>query len=222
MKKVLFILGLVLSFTTMEAKSTYDLPTTNRYNQRTLQFVARDVEFVVFKNGEFDFNTHPMRRSRRRGVNGTYGAPRTHSTYRSPARGVRIEHDYYGRVRCIGSTFINYDSRGRVKRIGSVYMSYNRRGLLRQLGGLHIYYTPYGRIAYTRGRIKHHAVHNDGYNSGEDTWDTYGENSWQDFEWQEDSPINTDDDYEEEDDMYYFKQSPKDNNKKKKLRKRKG
>ena len=202
MKKVLLILGLVLSFTS-EAKSTYDLPTTNRYNQRLLQFEARGIEFVVFKNGEFDFNTHPMRRTRRRSMNSTYGAPHTHYAYRHPARGVRIEHDYYGHVRRIGNTFINYDSRGRVKRIGNVYMAYNHRGLLKQLGGLHIYYTPYGRIAYTRGRIKRNGFH---------TWHSY-ETDWNTYDSYNDS-IDADEDYEEnDDDMYYFKQSPKENKK---------
>ena len=212
MKKVLFTLGLVLSITMMEAKSTYDLPTTNRYNQRQLQFVAHGVEFLIFKNGEFDFNTHPRRSGRRTGYNATYGAPKTHRYYGNPRRGVRIEHDYYGRVRRVGNTFINYDSRSRVKRIGTVYISYNRRGLVKQIGGLHIYYTSRNRIAYTRGHIKR---------NNNNAWHTYYNDEWQtltdddcDNNWNDSEityPYNDDDsDYNtNDDDMYYYKQAPK-------------
>lgn len=209
MKKVLFILGLVLCFTGVKAAGTHDLPRTNRYHQRSLQFVARGVEFVIFKNGEFDFNTHPMRytRNRRSGYNATYGAPRTYG-YRNPSRGVRIEHDYYGRVRRIGNTFINYDRIGRVKRIGTVYISYNYRGLAKQIGGLHIYYTPRGRIAYTRG----HIMRNNGHQ-----WHTWG-NTNNDDEWEEVDTDYNDQDYGDEDaddeDIYYYKQSPKKEKKK--------
>lgn len=204
MKKVLLILGLVLSFIQVEAKSTYNLPKTNRYNQTSLQFVERGVEFVIFKNGEFDFNTHPMRGTRRSGYNTTYGVPRG-SRYGHHNRGVRIEHDYYGRVRRIGNTFINYDSRGRVKRIGTVYVSYNRRGLVRQLGGLHIFYTRYGRIAYTSGRIKRPI--NMQWHDTEQDWN----GDWG----TEDEPYYNDEPYEDED-TYYFKQNPKGEKKHKK------
>jgi len=134
----------------------------SRYSyMQPLKFIERGVEFYVFPNGEFDFNTHPRyNRPRTHGVsiNITHGAPSViHSSYygnNRSNRGVRIEHDYLGRVRRIGSVFINYDSRSRIKRIGSVYMNY-RRHLLANIGGLRIFYSRNGRIHRTTGAIKH-------------------------------------------------------------------
>lgn len=135
---------------------------TGRYGYiPPLKFIERGVEFFVFPNGEFDFNTHPRyRRSHGNGIhiNISHGAPRTyhnnhHGNYHSD-RGVRIEHDHIGRVRRVGNVFINYDSHSRIKRIGSVYMNY-RHHMLANIGGLHIFYSKNGRIHRTTGAIKY-------------------------------------------------------------------
>ena len=118
-------------------------------------FRERGVEFFVFADGQFDFNTVPSQnetttyyyKGRRNTVNTTYGAPGTDNY-----GGVRIEHDAQGRIRRIGNTFMNYDAYGRIKRIGSVYMSYNRYALS-QVGGLRIEYDRWGRIVGTSGRV---------------------------------------------------------------------
>jgi hypothetical protein len=126
-----------------------------RYMQ-PLKFVERGVEFFIFPNGEFDFNTHPRyRRSRGHGahINISYGAPRAYRSNYLGNRSVRIEHDHLGRVRRVGNVFINYDVHGRIKRIGSVYMNYHNR-MLANIGGLHIFYSRNGRIYKTTGSIK--------------------------------------------------------------------
>lgn len=118
-------------------------------------FKERGVEFFVFADGQFDFNTVPSRnetttyyyKGRRNTVNTTFGAPGTDNY-----GGVRIEHDNQGRIRRIGNVFMNYDAYGRIKRIGSVYMSYNRFALA-QVGGLSIQYDRWGRITGTSGRV---------------------------------------------------------------------
>ena len=123
-------------------------------NAEPIMFMERGIEFYVFPNGEFDFNTRPSG-PRRTVVNTTYGAPgvRTTTTYYGPANyGVRIEHDNFGRVRRVGNVFINYDGYNRVKRVGSVYMRYNSFALT-QVGGLRIFYNRRGHIIDVAGYV---------------------------------------------------------------------
>lgn len=116
-------------------------------------FRERGIEFLIFMDGQFDFNTNPSSigtRNRVENTNRTFGAPGVRSvtvsnTYYGPALGVRVEHDSQGRVRRIGNVFINYDAFGRVKRIGSVYMKYNSFAL-KQVGNLKIIYNRRGQI----------------------------------------------------------------------------
>ncbi|MDN3677289.1 hypothetical protein QWY90_08170 [Flavobacterium paronense] len=117
-----------------------------------ISFTERGIEFFVFPNGEFDFNTRPD------DSEGDYfyktAGKRGSSQERKPMNyGTRIEHDSFGRVRRIGNTFINYDSRDRVNRIGSVYMRYNRTALT-QIGAMRIVYNRRGEIIDTIGNIK--------------------------------------------------------------------
>jgi hypothetical protein len=120
-------------------------------------FTERGIEFYVFADGQFDFNTRPStgnevyyRSGKRNSVNKTYGAP---ANYRGENNGVRIEHDDMGRVRRVGNVFINYDSNDRIKRVGSVYMAYNRYALT-QVGGLQIIYNRRGQIVDIVGSVK--------------------------------------------------------------------
>lgn len=125
-----------------------------RYNfDEPIAFMERGIEFFVFPNGKFDFNTEVStgggtyyKNGKRNGVNATYGAPGNNG-------GVRIEHDAQGRVRRIGNVFVNYDSRDRIKRIGTVYMTYSRTALT-QIGGMKIVYDRNGNIVDTMGRVK--------------------------------------------------------------------
>lgn len=163
----LLFVGLLLSVTTTQANEISNRidgsenGLTNRYRYaQPIQFVERGVAFFIFKNGEFDFNTQPVvyNRTRRGSVNTTYGAPRVRTRgTRANTRniGVRVEHDYNGRVRRIGSLFINYDRLGRVKRIGSIYMRYHsRHGKVTQIGGLRLKYNRRGRLIRQIGTVK--------------------------------------------------------------------
>jgi hypothetical protein len=123
-----------------------------------ISFNERGIEFFVFPNGDFDFNTRPsdshgefyFRGAGKRGANVQHRG----SVARGPINyGVLIEHDSFGRVRRVGNTFINYDSNDRVTRIGSVYMRYNRFALS-QVGGLHIIYNRRGDIVDMFGQVK--------------------------------------------------------------------
>jgi len=129
-----------------------------------ISFTERDIEFFVFPNGEFDFNTRPEDSQgdyfyKTAGRRGTVTAERRPVNY-----GVRIEHDSFGRVRRIGNTFINYDSRDRVSRIGTVYMRYNRTALA-QIGGMRLVYNYRGDLVDMIGNVKGRGNYGYTYNS---------------------------------------------------------
>jgi hypothetical protein len=127
-------------------------------NAEPIVFTERGIEFFVFPDGQFDFNTRPSTGSdmyykstfRTSAVNKTYGAP---TNSRNQNYGVKVEHDNSGKVRRIGNVFINYDSNDRIKRVGSVYMTYNRYAL-EQVGGLQIIYNRRGQIIDIVGSVK--------------------------------------------------------------------
>lgn len=124
-------------------------------NADPIVFTERGVEFYIFPDGQFDFNTRPSngdmyyKSGRRNGPNMTYGSP---SNGQNRNYGVKVEHDYTGKVRRIGNVFINYDANDRIKRVGSVYMSYNRYALT-QVGGLQIIYNRRGQIVDIFGTV---------------------------------------------------------------------
>lgn len=153
-------------------------------------FKERGIEFMLFPNGAFDFNTRPMRQR----MNNTYGSPRG-AYYGTAERGVRIEHDNFGRVRRVGNVYINYDVYGRVKRIGTIYMSYNSFAVTK-VGNMRIIYDRRGRIVDVFGFINYtnngyvynpRGIHNSGGNNGYGYADDY------------------DTDYGNDDDYYYYR-----------------
>ena len=120
-------------------------------------FTERGIEFFVFTNGDFDFNTRPedsqggyyFKSAGKKGSDANL-----ERGGRGPVNyGVIIEHDSFGRVRRVGNTFINYDFNDRVSRIGSVFMRYNRFALT-QVGGLKIVYNRFGEITDMIGCVK--------------------------------------------------------------------
>lgn len=126
-------------------------------NAEPIVFTERGIEFLVFPDGQLDFNTRPStggykyNKSNKRGpLNRTYGAQ---TNTRNKNYGVKVEHDNMGRVRRIGDVSINYDSNDRIKRVGSVYMTYNRYALER-VGGLEIIYNRRGQIIDIVGSVK--------------------------------------------------------------------
>ncbi len=159
MRTGILLLLAMMSLATVNAdninKSTSKIGVTNRFDD-AVTFIERGVQFHVFLNGDFDFNTH----SRNTRYVDYYGK-RTRTN-----RGVRIERDHRGRVRRVGNTFINYDVRGNVKRIGTVYMRY-RFGQLTDVGNLRIRYDHWGNPRY-QGNVKYNDYYEDDvyYNNG--------------------------------------------------------
>ncbi len=204
MKKMILVLAMMLigltSATATEFKSVKkgkDLKFTKRYrNAQPIKFVERGVEFLIFHDGSFDFNTNygvdhwRHTNSRRSSVNAKFTSPVSRIQYTSPRRrGIRILHDRNGAVRQIGNVFINYDRRGKVKRIGSVYMNYNRgNGRLKQVGGLRVNYNSWGKIVHLSGQVNY-------FNA-----DLYCDMDYDSY-----------DDYFEDEDKYYYKKGSKKN-----------
>ena len=199
MKKVTLLFAAMLmgltSATATESSVTIskELDMTSRYNYaQPVVFVERGVEFLIFADGSFDFNTDVFRNStrpnayyrNRRGTNRTFGAPGT-VRYHIGGRGVLVTHDYLGRVRRIGNVFINYDGRGRIKRAGTVYMRY-RRGLLQQVGNLRLQYNRRGRLIGYTGQINF-ANPSCGIVFGNQNHNGWGNNDWDnDDDWDDD------------------------------------
>ena len=167
MKKITLLVAMI--FTTVNFAKTSELNFTDGVTTRfganePITFEERGIQFFVFSNGDFDFNTRPD------DSQGDYffkkaGRRITVSTDRRPANyGVIIEHDSFGRVRRVGNTFINYDFNDRVTRIGTVYMKYDRF-MLKQVGGMRIVYNRFGDIIDTIGSIKGRSYNNGFTNS---------------------------------------------------------
>ena len=192
--KLLFLVMMLLGIiSTVNATAGYavlngeDLNNTRYRFTQPILFVERGVEFLIFPDGSFDFNTdvfatrsrdgHYYYRHNRKGTNRTYGAPGTR--YHKVNRGVLITHDRLGRVRRIGNVFINYDRRGRIKRAGYVYMSY-RRGQLKQVGGLRLLYNRYGKVIGIRGHVNLNNRSNSFNFQTNDEWQNDWNNEWND------------------------------------------
>jgi len=169
MKKITYIVALHL-IVASGAFATQSVDLSERERNRgavafidaePIVFMERGIEFYVFLNGDFDFNTRPQ--DSHGGFFYRKGATSRGNQFNSANYGVRIEHDSFGRVRRVGNTFINYDRLNRVNRIGSVFMSYNHWGLTR-VGGLRIVYTNRGAIAQMVGNV-HGGRGNNGFTS---------------------------------------------------------
>ncbi len=134
-KGVLIFLGLFMIVSTVEAKNSNKLSTKNEGNyvyNNTVNFTERGIEFYIFTNGDFDFNTY----------DDNYYVDQYGRRIKNN-RSARIDRDYKGRITRIGNAFINYDYRGNVTRIGSIYMRY-RFGKLTNVGDLRVQYDRWG------------------------------------------------------------------------------
>ena len=149
-KGVLILLGMFMMVSTVEAKSGNLLPNRFGFNysyDNSVNFIERGIEFYIFTNGDFDFDTR---------INDTYY---DYNGVRTKARGVRISRDFRGRINRVGNVFINYDLRGNVTRIGNVFIRY-RRGLLSRVGDLKVRYDRWGNPLFY-GNVKNY-YYNDG------------------------------------------------------------
>ncbi len=136
-------------------------------NADPIVFVERGVEFYIFADGQFDFNTRPSTGEV------YYKSGRRNATIQNRNYGVKVEHDNRGRVRRVGNVMINYDANDRIKRVGSVYMGYNRYALDR-VGGLQIIYNRRGQIVDMVGAVKGGRVYQYSQNNNDNNNHDYG------------------------------------------------
>lgn len=182
-KLVLLFTGLLMGLTAVTANTTSNsddrraILTSRYHHAQPIIFVERGIEFIVFPNGDFDFNTafdgygynyynddlYYRRNNTRRGSVGVTAPGTTSRYYDYGPRGVQVIHDRWGNVRRVGHVFINYDYYGRVKRIGSVYIRYRRHRMV-QIGGLRLFYNRHGQVVRTRGIVNRHWNWNHNYN----------------------------------------------------------
>ena len=143
---ILLLLGL-LSFTTVNANdlntSVNNTTYPTRYNE-AVTFVERGIQFHVFLNGEFEFNSL-NRNSNYYNYNG-----RTYSN-----NSIRVYRDYRGRIKRVGRNYIRYDYRGNVTKIGNVKLYY-KRGLLTRVGNLKVTYNSWGE-PYFYGNVNRYS-----------------------------------------------------------------
>lgn len=175
MKRVLLVFASVLiGLTTASAKELNKTELKiklNKKNYRYAQpivFMERGVEFLIFPDGSFDFNTNKNQyddtyyraNSRRSSINRSYRGPNSRIKYsatRYPNRGISISRDRNGTVRRIGNVHLNYDRNGRITRAGTVFMNYNRgrHSNLSRVGGLQVDYNRWGEIEFLQGQVNH-------------------------------------------------------------------
>jgi hypothetical protein len=163
MKKITLLVASIILFGNAASASVVIRNTdevNKRFNQEEpIAFIEKGIEFFVFPNGEFDFNTRPQDSQGDHYYKTAMTSRTATSERRTQNYGVRIEHDSFGRIRRVGNTFINYDNRDRVNRIGSVFMRYNRWAII-QIGGMQLVYNRRGELIDTIGTVK---MNNYGY-----------------------------------------------------------
>lgn len=119
--------------------STY--ATTNHHNtDKPFVFIENNVEYAVFKNGDFDFNVITPRSSNvsvnTSCISFSFNTGHNYTPY--------IARNSFGEIIQINRTPIYYDYRGRVNQIGNVRVNYNSYGFVNSIGSLQIYYNNRG------------------------------------------------------------------------------
>ncbi|MEW4924542.1 hypothetical protein [Algibacter sp. 2305UL17-15] len=175
MKRVLLVFtSMLIGLTTVSATelnhqtqtNTFEIKKNYHYAQPII-FMERGIEFLIFPDGSFDFNTNVnnnyrsttnyRRSSRRSTINRFYHRPNARMNYNPGNRGVYISRDRNGTIRRIGNVFLNYDRHGRLTRVGSIFMNYSRgkHSSLKRVGGLQVDYNRWGDIEYLNGQVNH-------------------------------------------------------------------
>jgi hypothetical protein len=200
MKKITLLVASIFLFGGIVAYATEKnnrRPPVDFRNADPIVFSERGVEFFIFPDGQFDFNTRPStgdiyyKQGRSNSVNKTYGR---RANVQTRNYGVKVEHDNSGRVRRVGNVMINYDANDRVKRVGSVYMTYNRYALER-VGDLQIFYNRRGQIVDIIGAVKGGRAYQYSQNDNDYNDHNYNDHNYNDYDYAQ----NTND----QEDVYY-------------------
>ena len=140
-KGILIVLGMFLMVSAVEAKNENYRPKSNKVNysyENSVPFITRGIEFFVFTNGDFDFNSN---------FNNAYPDYNNRNN-------VTIARDYNGKIKSVGPISIAYDFRGNVSRIGAISMKYYRNKLT-NVGHLKVRYNRWGNPVFF-GNVRDH------------------------------------------------------------------
>jgi hypothetical protein len=140
-KGILIVLGMFLMVSAVEAKNDNYRPKSNKVNysyENSVPFITRGIEFFVFINGDFDFNSN---------------FSNAYSDYNN-RNNITIARDYNGKIKRVGPVSIAYDFRGNVSRIGAISMKYYRNKLT-NVGHLKVRYNRWGNPVFF-GNVKNH------------------------------------------------------------------
>ncbi|MBU3010091.1 hypothetical protein KO506_01580 [Polaribacter vadi] len=135
-KGVLILLGMFMMVSTIEAKNgeeNLNFRVNYSYNN-AVNFFENGIEFYIFTNGDFDFDTN----------------------YNS--RQARIDRDFRGRIRRINNVTLSYDFRGNVTRIGNISIRYYRDRLT-DVGNLRVDYDRWGNPIFN-GSVRDYYYNN--------------------------------------------------------------
>lgn len=208
-KMILFCASLLIGLTTAAALETHNFDKKRKHYKKharfndaePIMFVEKDIEFLIFPDGSFDFNTHI---SKRNYFNNRYRNQYSNNCTEDYRRkSVSITRDHNNNIRRIGNVFLNYDRYGKIKRIGNVFMNYHRgHGYLIQVGGLRVNYNRWGQIVRTNGQVNRFNTNYLGYNSNSYNTNTKHYNN----------SCNIDNDFYDDDyyNDFYYKRNKKD------------
>lgn len=130
-KLLLFFASCFLIHTATNAATT-----NNRHNEDPFVFLENGIEYAVYKEGGFDFNTIPQ--TNRIHIN----TSRVHINFNSGYNtSPFVQKNRYGDIVRIENTPICYTYDGKVSRIGNINIRYNRYGYVSSIGHLNINYT---------------------------------------------------------------------------------
>jgi hypothetical protein len=137
-KGILIVLGMFLMVSAVEAKNGNNLTKSNKVNysyENSVHFITSGIEFYIFTNGDFDFNSN---------FNNVYS---NYNNAHSSRSELTISRDYNGNIKRVGPIYIAYDFKGNVSRIGAISMGYYRNRLT-NVGHLKVRYNRWGNPVF--------------------------------------------------------------------------
>ena len=149
-KGILIFLEIFFMVSIIEAKNKNDLTASKRDHysyQNAVQFIEDGIEFLVFTNGDFDYNANYNR-----------NAPFNNSLFKGSD--AFIIRDYKGNIRRIGTVFMKYNFEGNVLKTGNISIKYYRNKLT-NVGHLNIVYTHWGTPVFY-GNVRTHFYNDNG------------------------------------------------------------
>ena len=155
MKKLLILAGLIfsgltaLAITTNTTENVDTVTSINGYGNSFI-FVESDIEFSVFRDGQFDFNILRNKSN----VNVAIGTPNINFSFNSGYNyNPYVQYDEYGAIIQIENVIIDYDYYGRIIRAGNINIHYNNFGYVSRVGGLYVNYNRYNVFSHCTGFI---------------------------------------------------------------------